>query len=56
MGASRTAWHVVFSALIKERAPPGVDVIPELVLTSEPQKADLLLLRRDHEPRRDVDA
>ncbi len=53
MGAHRTAWHVIFTALLKERAPPGIDVIPEFVLSSEPQRADLLLLRREDVARQD---
>ena len=46
MGTTRTAWHVMFVALLEERAPPGVDVRSEVPLTNEPQRADLLLLRR----------
>ena len=56
MSNSRTAWHPIFAALIKERAPPGIDVIPELMLTVQPQKADILLLRREAEARRDEEA
>jgi hypothetical protein len=56
MGAARTAWHAIFAALLEERAPPGIDVIPELVRSREPQRADLLLLRRKAEARRDEEA
>lgn len=56
MGTSKTAWHVAFAALIAERAPPGIEVRTEVQLTSEPQRADLLLLRRAGSARRDVEA
>lgn len=56
MGASKTAWHVAFAALITERAPPGIEVRAEVRLTSEPQRADLLLLRRAASARRDAEA
>ena len=46
MSSSRTAWHPLFAALVMERAPPGFDVRVEVPLTLEPQRADLLLLRR----------
>ena len=51
MSSVRTAWHVVFAALLKERAPPDVEVRAEVPLGSEPQRADLLLLRRAGGPR-----
>ena len=56
MGAERTAWHVVFGDLLSERAPPGIKVTPEHVLTNEPQRADYLLLRRRAGRRRDEKA
>jgi hypothetical protein len=56
VGASKTAWHVAFAALIAERAPPGIEVRAEVQLTSEPQRADLLLLRRATAARRDAEA
>jgi hypothetical protein len=56
MGTARTAWHVNFVALVREGAPPGVEVRAEVQLTVEPQRADLLLLRRAGEMRRDNEA
>lgn len=46
MSTGRTAWHVVFAALVKERAPPDVEVRAEVQLGAEPQRVDLLLLRK----------
>jgi hypothetical protein len=46
MGTQRTAWHVPFAALLTERAPPGIDVQVEVPLSFEPQRADVLLLRK----------
>src|SRR5687767_8252691 len=46
VAAHRTAWHPPFAALLIERAPPNVDVEAEVVLTLEPQKADLLIIHR----------
>jgi hypothetical protein len=42
----RTAWHVGFAIFVKETAPPDTEVRFEVVLTTEPQRGDLLLLRR----------
>ena len=53
MAPSRTAWHPLFAALVKERAPPGVEVTPEYQLTIEPQRADLLVIRCKDLPRED---
>ncbi len=53
MSTGRTAWHVVFAALVKERAPPDVEVRAEVQLGAEPQRVDLLLLRKTgdgHQP------
>ena len=46
MGSGRTLWHRMFAALLVERAPPGFDVRPEVQLSPEPQRADLILVRR----------
>jgi hypothetical protein len=54
MGSERTAWHVLFAALIEERAPTDVEVTVEHVLTVEPQKADLLLIRPGKDRRDDA--
>ncbi len=39
-------WHLAFANLIEHGAPPGFEVKSEVWLTIEPQRADLLLLRR----------
>lgn len=39
-------WHLAFANLIQHRAPPGFDIQTEVRLTIEPQRADMLLLRR----------
>jgi len=45
MAATRTAWHVLFAALLHERAPRRFEVRSEVPLSSEPLRADYLLLR-----------
>ncbi|WP_437673853.1 hypothetical protein [Sorangium sp. So ce131] len=50
-------WHLAFVNLIQRRAPPNFEVQSEVRLSIEPQRADILLLRRigverqDHEAR-----
>jgi hypothetical protein len=39
-------WHLAFANLIQNRAPPGFEIQTEVRLTIEPQRADMLLLRR----------
>ena len=39
-------WHLAFVNLIQRRAPPNFEVQSEVRLTIEPQRADLLILRR----------
>lgn len=39
-------WHLAFANLIQKRAPPGFEIQTEVRLTIEPQRADMLLLRR----------
>lgn len=46
----------MFATLLQERAPPGIQIIPEFVLTTEPQRADLLLIRRTDTSRCDEQA
>jgi hypothetical protein len=46
VSAGRTAWHVWFAIFVKETAPPDTEVRFEVVLTAEPQRGDLLLVRR----------
>lgn len=42
-------WHLAFANLIEQRAPPNIEVQSEVRLTIEPQRADLLLIRRTGE-------
>ena len=45
MGTTRTAWHVLLARLLDERAPHRFEVRREVPLSSEPLRADYLLLR-----------
>jgi hypothetical protein len=46
-------WHLAFANLMQHRAPPNFEVETEVRLTIEPQRADMLLLRRlDQAPAR----
>lgn len=49
-------WHLAFANLIQNRAPPGFDIQTEVRLTIEPQRADMLLLRRSGAAREDEKA
>ena len=49
-------WHLSFVNLVQQRAPPNFAVQSEVRLSLEPQRADILLLRRLSEVRRDGDA
>jgi hypothetical protein len=51
-----TAWHPPFYDLLAEGAPPTIEVRTEVVLSQQPRRADLLLLRRNGEPARDHEA
>jgi hypothetical protein len=51
-----TAWHPLFYGLMDDGAPPGIEIRTEIVLSRQPRRADLLLLRRRDMPRRDGDA
>lgn len=46
-------WHLAFANLVQERAPPSFIVESEVRLSIEPQRADLLLIRRADTPRDD---
>jgi hypothetical protein len=46
MGSTRTAWHVLFAALLVQRGPRRFEVRRELPLSTEPLRADYLLLQR----------
>src|SRR5262245_30544985 len=56
MSAVRTPWHVYFAIFLKEHAPPDIQLKFELILTTEPQRGDLLLLRRGDAGHRDHEA
>ena len=45
MAAARTAWHVLLAALLHQRAPRRFEVHREVPLSTEPLRADYLLLR-----------
>jgi hypothetical protein len=51
--ATRDLWHLGFARLVRQRAPPGFLVRPEVPLSDEPQRADLILIRREDMPARD---
>jgi hypothetical protein len=51
-----TAWHPLFYGLMDEGAPPGIEIRTEIVLSQQPRRADLVLLRRKDMPRRDGEA
>src|ERR1044072_8064995 len=54
--APRDLWHLGFVRLVRQRAPPGFVVRAEVPLSDEPQRADLILIRRDDQPPRDGEA
>ncbi|WP_437640978.1 hypothetical protein [Sorangium sp. So ce854] len=45
MGSTRTAWHVLLVALLSQRGPRRFEVRREVPLSTEPLRADYLLLR-----------
>ncbi len=49
-------WHLAFVSLIERRAPPNFEVVSEVRLTIEPQRADMMLLRRVGVERKDDQA
>ena len=51
-----TAWHPPFYDLMTEGAPPSTEIRTEVVLSQQPRRADLLLLRRRDMPPRDGEA
>ncbi|HWN70939.1 MAG TPA: hypothetical protein VNM90_25025 [Haliangium sp.] len=51
-----TAWHPPFYDLMTEGAPPSTKIRTEVVLSQQPRRADLLLLRRRDMPPRDDEA
>jgi hypothetical protein len=53
---TRDLWHLGFVRLVKQRRPPNFEVRSEVPLSDEPQRADLILLRREDMPARDDEA
>lgn len=53
---TRNRWHLAFAHLIEQRAPPGFLVRREVPLADEPQRADLILIRRQDQPPSDGEA
>ncbi|AUX45279.1 uncharacterized protein SOCE26_067600 [Sorangium cellulosum] len=47
MGSTRTAWHVLLAALLRQRGPGNFQVQTEVPLAAEPPRADYLLLRNE---------
>ncbi|WP_437627282.1 hypothetical protein [Sorangium sp. So ce1151] len=53
---SRNLWHLGFVNLVRARAPANISVQPEAWLAVEPQRADMLLLRKEDAPHEGGDA
>ena len=53
---TRNFWHLGFVNIIRARTPASISVQPEVLLNVEPQRADMLLLRREAGPWHDDDA
>lgn len=45
--AKRNLWHLSFAQHLRERKPSNFEVFTDIALSTEPQEADILLLRRD---------
>lgn len=56
MSTVRTPWHVFFAIFLKEMAPPDIQLKFEVILNTEPQRGDILLLRRGDAGHRDEEA
>ncbi|KYG01728.1 hypothetical protein BE21_56280 [Sorangium cellulosum] len=50
MGTTRTAWHVLLAALLSQRGSRSFEVRVEVPLSTEPLRADYLLLRKNAAP------
>ena len=46
MSSQRTAWHTAFGRFLGQHMPPEFDLEVEHTLTTEPQRADYLILRK----------
>jgi hypothetical protein len=49
-------WHLAFVTLVTQRKPPNFEVFSEVRLSIEPQRADMILLRRKDMERLDHEA
>jgi hypothetical protein len=56
MELQRDLWHLAFVYLVTHNAPPNFEVLSEVRLNIEPQRADMILLRRKDAERRDEQA
>jgi len=48
--SARTAWHPMFVALLERRLQPGYRLVPELQLSREPLRADVVVIRLEGTP------
>ena len=47
----KTPWHGIFTSVLKDwLTPVGIEVLPEVCLTTMPQRADCLLLKNNDKP------
>jgi hypothetical protein len=46
LSTSRTQWHVLFYPALAEHGSRSAEVLAEVLLSAEPQRADILLIRR----------
>lgn len=53
MSNQHTAWHVLFVDSLAECGPPGFDVLAEQPLSTEPLRADVVVVRRRQGPEND---
>jgi acyl-CoA thioesterase I len=56
MANHHTAWHVLFVAGLSEHGPPGFEILPEFLLSKEPLRADVVVVRRREGPHHDDQA
>jgi hypothetical protein len=53
---SRTQWHVLFYAAVREHGSRATEALAEVLLSKEPQQGDILLIRRRDVPGEEADA
>ena len=56
MSTQRTQWHVLFYSAVREHGSRATEALAEMLLSKEPQQADMLLIRRRDVPREEADA